>query len=312
MTNPPEPIIELSGIAKHFGGVQALRGVDFRLLPGEVHALVGENGAGKSTLIKLLLNMWEPSTGEATVLGMPLTALHGTAFQRIGYVSEKQEMPEWMTVGSLMEHLRPMYPIWDDKDLLEELDLPLDRRIKHLSRGMRMKTALASVLAFKPELLVMDEPFTGLDTAIRTDLVRALLGRTQVDDPDNTTTIVISSHDLDEMENFATHVAFLHDGELLFAEPIDTLLARCREVTVRFEQVTAEQSISKLAEGCIAAEASGALLRFVDMRVNVDDHEGAIRSLMPDVVHVQSEPIGLRSIFLALNREKRTNDRSRV
>lgn len=309
---PVAPAIKARQLSKRIGKRTLLAPLDLTVPRGAIVALIGANGAGKTTLIKLLLNMWNASTGEATVLGMPSRALHGAAFQRIGYVSEKQEMPEWMTVGTLMKHLKPMYPIWDDKDLLKELELPLDRRIKHLSRGMRMKTALASVLAFKPELLIMDEPFTGLDSAIRTDLVRALLGRTQVEDSDSATTIVISSHDLDEMENFATHVAFLHDGELLFAEPIDTLLARCREVTVRFEQVTAEQSISKLAEGCIAAEASGAMLRFVDMRVNVDDHEGAIRTLMPDVVHVQSEPMGLRSIFLALNQEKRTADRNRA
>lgn len=311
MTNVA-PAIKARQLSKRIGKRTLLAQLDLTVPHGAILALIGANGAGKSTLIKLLLNMWEPSTGEATVLGMPSTSLRGAAFQRIGYVSEKQEMPEWITVGALMDHLRPMYPVWDDRDLLDELQLPLDRKIKHLSRGMRMKAALASVLAFKPELLIMDEPFTGLDTAIRTELVKALLGRTHVENSDSATTIVISSHDLDEMESFATHVAFLHEGELLFAEPIEKLLTRCREVTVRFEQVTAAQSISRLAEGCIAAEASGAMLRFVDMRVNVDDHEGAIRALMPDVVHVQSEPMSLRSIFLALNQESRANDRGRV
>ncbi|QEE28587.1 ABC transporter ATP-binding protein [Terriglobus albidus] len=306
------PAIEARQLSKRIGKNTLLAPLDLTVPRGAILAVIGANGAGKSTLIKLLLNMWEPTTGEATVLGIPSTSLRGAALQRIGYVSEKQEMPEWMTVGALMDHLRPMYPVWNDRDLLDELQLPLDRRIKHLSRGMRMKAALASVLAFKPELLMLDEPFTGLDTAIRTELVKALLGRAHVENSGDATTIVISSHDLDEMESFATHVAFLHEGELLFAEPIEKLLTRCREVTVRFGQVTAERSIPTLAEGCIAAEASGAMLRFVDMKVNVDDHEGAIRALMPDVVDVQSEPMSLRSIFLALNQESRANDRSRV
>jgi ABC-2 type transport system ATP-binding protein len=177
---------------------------------------------------------------------------------------------------------------------------------------MRMKIALASVLAFGPELLVMDEPFSGLDPAVRTELVQTLLDRTHPEDAANATTIVISSHDLDEVESFATHVAFLHDGRLLFAQPTETLLTRCREVTVTFENEVAANVSAKLPEGCVAAEASGAMLRFVDMRVNVADHEGAIRALMPDAVHVQSEPMNLRAIFLALNKSSRAEEGRRA
>ena len=146
---------------------------------------------------------------------------------------------------------------------------PAQAEDKHLSRGMRMKTALASVLAFGPELLLMDEPFTGLDPAVRTELIQTLLDRIHTEDPANATTIVISSHDLDEVESFATHVGFLHGGRLLFAQPIESLLTRCREVTVTFENEVAANVSAKLPEGCVAAEASGAMLRFVDLRVNV-------------------------------------------
>jgi ABC-2 type transport system ATP-binding protein len=207
-------------------------------------------------------------------------------------------MPEWMTVGQMMEHLRPMYPRWNDAGLLEDLQLPPERKIKHLSRGMRMKAALASVLAFQPELLLLDEPFSGLDTAVRTEFIQTLLDRTH----EMGTTVVISSHDLDEIETFATHVAFLRDGKLLFAEPIDALLSRCREVTVTFQANVAELAMVKLAEGCVAEEAKGAMLRFVDTRVNVEDHEGAIRAVMPEALQVQSDGMNLRAIFLALNK----------
>jgi ABC-2 type transport system ATP-binding protein len=123
---------------------------------------------------------------------------------------------------------------------------------------------------------------------------------------------VISSHDLEEVESLATHVAFLHDGRLLFAQPMETLLTRCREVTVTFEKEVAAHASAKLPAGCVAAEASGAMLRFVDLRADVADHEGAIQALMPDAVHVQSEPMNLRSIFLALNKTSRSEQRPRA
>jgi ABC-2 type transport system ATP-binding protein len=306
------PAIEIRQLGKRYRGTTVLAPLDLIVPRGAILALIGPNGAGKSTLIKLLLNIVQPTQGEATVLGIPSTSLRGDAFTRIGYVSENQEMPEWMTVSALMAHLRPMYPHWDDVELLEDLELPPEQKIKHLSRGMRMKTALASVLAFGPELLLMDEPFTGLDPAVRTELIQTLLDRIHTEDPANATTIVISSHDLDEVESFATHVGFLHGGRLLFAQPMESLLTRCREVTVTFENEVATNVSAKLPEGCVAAEASGAMLRFVDLRVNVQDHEGAIRVLMPDAVHVQSEPMNLRAIFLALNKVPRTEQRDRA
>lgn len=308
----PSPAIEISQLSKRIGRTAILAPLDLTVPRGAILALVGPNGAGKSTLIKLLLNILEPTSGAATVLGIPSTSLRGSAFTRIGYVSENQEMPEWMTVAAFMAHLRPMYPRWNDAGLLEDLELPPQRPIKHLSRGMRMKASLASVLAFEPELLLMDEPFTGLDATVRTEFIQALLDRTHSEDPANATTIVISSHDLDEVESFATHVAFLRDGQLLFAQPIDVLLRSCREVTVTFKEDAAAHISAKLPAGCVATESSGAMLRFVDLRVNVEDHEGAIQSLMPDALHVQSEPMNLRAIFLALNKRTRAEERHRA
>ena len=306
------PAIEIRQLSKHIGRTAILEPLDLTVPRGAILALVRANGAGKSTLIKLLLNMFPPTHGEATVLGIPTSSLRGHAFTRIGYISETQDMPDWMTVAELMAHLRPFYPRWNDAGLLEDLDLPPGRRIKHLSRGMRMKAALASVLAFEPELLFMDEPFTGLDAAVRAELIRTLLDRTHTEDIAHAPTIVISSHDLDEIESFATHIAFLHHGRLLFAQSMESLLASSREVTVTFENDAATHMRTKLPEGCVAAETSGPILRFVDLRVNIEDHEGAIRSLMPDAAHVESEPMNLREIFLALNKTGRTRERYRA
>jgi ABC-2 type transport system ATP-binding protein len=290
--------IEVRGLTKRVGKACLLEPLDLSIPTGSVVALVGPNGAGKTTLLKLLLNIVRPTSGAATVLGVPTVQLRGVAFNGIGYVSENQELPEWMSVRQLMDHLRPLYPGWHDEALLQEMQLPCDRKIRDLSRGMRMKTVVASVLAFGPRLLFMDEPFTGLDTAVRAELIQALLDRAH----DGETTIVISSHDLEEVETFATHVAFLRSGRLLFAEPLDALLVRCREVSVTFAEETAEREMLRLPVDCVAAEASGAMLRFVDLQADVANHEDAIRSLMPTAMQVQSERMNLRAIFLALNK----------
>ena len=113
-------------LAKRIGNTTLLAPLDLIVPRGAIFALIGHNGAGKSTLIKLLLNIVQPTQGVATVLGMPSTCLRGHAFTRIGYVSENQEMPEWLTVAAFMAHLRPMYPRWDDKGLpgLQDQALP--------------------------------------------------------------------------------------------------------------------------------------------------------------------------------------------
>ncbi len=136
-----------------------------------------------------------------------------------------------MTVGYLMSYLKPFYPAWDDaraSELLRQFDLPLDRKLKHLSRGMWMKTALASSLAYRPSLIVLDEPFTGLDPLVRDELIEGVL------DAAEGATILISSHDLAEIETFASHIGYLDRGRLQFSEEMTSLAARFREIEITF------------------------------------------------------------------------------
>ena len=142
-------------------------------------------------------------------MGVDAQHLAGKAFNRIGYVSENQEMPEWMTTGAMLSFYRSFYREWDsglEEQLVRQFDLPLKRKLKHLSRGMRMKAAFASSLAYRPSLIVLDEPFSGLDPLVRDELIEGLLDRA----PE--TTIFLSSHDLAEIESFSSHVGFLEEG----------------------------------------------------------------------------------------------------
>ena len=222
-----------AGLSRRFGRTVALNGVDLVVPEGAIYALVGANGAGKTTMIKLMMNILRPTSGRAEVLGSDSTTLGGKGFIRIGYVSENQEMPDWMTVGSMLDYYRAFYPQWDralEQQLVRQFDLPLKRKIKQLSRGMRMKAAFVSSLSYHPSLIVLDEPFSGLDPLVRDELIEGLIERA----PE--TTIFLSSHDLAEIESFSSHVGFLEQGRLLFSEEMPTLADRFRSVTITLER----------------------------------------------------------------------------
>ncbi|HKT72960.1 MAG TPA: ABC transporter ATP-binding protein [Steroidobacteraceae bacterium] len=206
-------VVETQGLTKLYGRLGALRDLSIAVPEGSVFALMGASGAGKTTAIKILLNMIAPSSGRASILGADSRHLCPATLGRVGYVSENQSLPVRLRVADFFDYIRPAYPHWDrdvERRLREQLRLPPDRRIRDLSHGMRMKLALASALAFRPRLLVLDEPFTGLDALARDEIVREFLQHV----PE--TSILISSHELDEIERLATHVAFLHEGSLLF------------------------------------------------------------------------------------------------
>ncbi len=287
--------IQTHSLTKRFGGVRALDGLDFVVPEGAIHALVGPNGAGKTTLIKILMNIFRSSTGTASVLGVDSRKISGKTFASIGYVSENQHLPPWMRVGYFLAYLRPFYPTWDtqlEAQLVQKFDLPLDRKLKHLSRGMRMKAALASALAFRPKLIVLDEPFSGLDPMVRDELGNALLERSKE------STIFLSSHDLAEIEGFATHLAYLDSGRLRLSEEMSSLNARFREVEITFDAPAAIPA--NLPANWIQATAAGQTIRFVDDSFHQESADAAIAQLFGPFRSVAFAPMSLRAIFLSL------------
>jgi len=300
--------IQTQGLTKQFGRMTALRDVGLAVPEGAIYALVGANGAGKTTLIKLLMNLLRPTEGRASVLGVASEQLRGKALNRIGYVSENQEFPEWMTVGAMLAYLRPFYPSWDralEDQLARQFDLPLERKLKHLSRGQRMKAAMAGALAFRPALLVLDEPFAGLDPLVRDELMEGLLDRS----PE--TTIFLSSHDLAEIESFSSHVGFLEQGRLLFSEEMAVLSGRFREVTVTLEAGSPTPPREKLPAPWLQYEATDAVVHFVHSGVGARTPE-ELRAQFPAARGIALEPMPLRAIFLAIAKTNRTQERSRA
>lgn len=288
-------IIQTENLTKKFRGVDALNGLNLDVQDGAIYTLVGPNGAGKTTAIKILMNIFGPTAGRAMVLGMDSTRIMGHAFTAIGYVSENQEMPGWMRVDGFMAYLRPFYPLWDrdlENELVQQFDLPLDRKLKHMSRGMRMKAALASSLAYHPKLIVLDEPFSGLDPLVRDQLIEGMLARA------SEATILISSHDLAEVETFASHVGYLEQGRLRFSEEMATLTERFREVELTFDLPPTLPE--KWPESWMQIDASGVVLRFIESRFEEERTGGEIQKLFGTVHDMTFTPMSLRSIFLAM------------
>jgi ABC-2 type transport system ATP-binding protein len=287
--------IRTEQLVKKFRRVEALNQLNLDVPEGAIYALVGPNGAGKTTAIKILLNILPATSGRAEVLGADSRQIAGRAFTSIGYVSENQELPDWMRVDTFLEYLRPFYPAWDralENDLVKQFQLPLERKLGKVSRGMRMKAALVSSLAYHPKLIMLDEPFGGLDPLVRDELIEGLIERA----PE--ATIFVSSHDLAEIENLASHVGYLEQGRLRFSEEMATLVERFREVELTFD--VPPQLHETWPESWMQVNAAAAVIRFIESRFNQEHTRAEIRRLFGNVRNIRFNPMTLRSIFLAM------------
>ena len=292
------PVISAENLGKNFGSVHALRGMTFSVPPGCIYGLLGPNGAGKTTTIQILMNLLTPSEGKAEVLGRWTEQLRWSDFQRIGYVSENQVMPDQMRIGELLDYLAPYYPTWDRalcQDLLAQLELPSDRRLKNLSRGMKMKASLLTALAFRPELIVLDEPFSGLDPVVREDFSRGLLGAVAGSE----WTVFLSSHDIEEVERLCDWVGIMAPGRLLVSEPMEQLQRRFQRI-----DVTLADAASAIDWGpdILRAEKSGAVTTFIHQRFAGDETFAALRAKLPPGATLEASPMTLRDIYLVLAR----------
>jgi ABC-2 type transport system ATP-binding protein len=292
--------VETRGLTKKFGRFEAIEDLNLRVPEGSVFALIGPNGAGKTTAIRLLMNILQADRGHATVLGTPSNQLEPRDFQRIGYVSESQKLPEGLSLAHYFEYLRSLYPAWDralETQLCGQFELPSARKIRHLSHGMRIKALLVGALAYRPKLLVLDEPLSGLDTLVRDEVVSGLLQQA------GDTTILISSHELAEIETFTTHVAFMQNGRLLLQEAIENLQSRFREVHVTLS--TVKELPDPLPEGWLLPTVEGHRLRFIDSQYAGDGplyqqltrHFGAVK--------MECEPMSLRAVANALMQQRK-------
>lgn len=295
--------IETRDLTKRFRRVEALNGLTLEVPAGAVYAFVGPNGAGKTTAIKVLMNILRATAGSAKVLGANSHDLRGKAFVDIGYVSENQQLPEWMRVAEFLAYLRPFYPKWDralEDALIKQFDLPRDRRLKNLSRGMRMKAALAGALAFHPRLIVLDEPFTGLDPLVRDELIQSLLDRAEE------STVFISSHDLAEIESFASHVGYIENGRLRLSEEMSALTHRFRQVELTFD--IAPPLATELPPSWLQVHRSEAVIRFAEAQFDAQRTPADIRRFFGEPRNESFEAMSLREMFLTMAKSSRRQE----
>lgn len=296
-------VIETKKLTRRFGSNEAVAGLDLAVESGTIYALLGPNGAGKTTTLKTLMNILSPTSGEARVLGADSRLLSPKEFAQIGYVSENQEMPEWMTVGELLDYCRAFYPTWDAgfaAKLQKLFALEAAQRLKNLSRGTRMKAALVSSLAYRPQLLVLDEPFSGLDPLVREEFLQGILELTDQEQ----WTVLISSHDVDEVEKLADWVGVLNEGRLFLSEPLERLQKRFRQVSLRLP----ESAPLSAPSTWLSVEREGQALKFVDMDYEEGVSQKKLQQMLPQAGAVTASALSLRELFVVLARAFRMSN----
>lgn len=287
-----DPVIEIDELSRSFGAKTALDAVSLRVPRGGVFGLMGENGAGKTTLIKHILGLYKAETGAIRVFSRDPAADPVFVLSRLGYLSEERSLPQWMRIDELMRYTKAFYPAWDDRfaaQLCETFELDPKQRIRGLSRGQHVRTGLLIALAHRPELLVLDEPSSGLDPVVRRDILEAII-RTVADEG---RTILFSSHLLDEVERVSDRVAMLHQGRLVLEDELDNIKADHRRLTLRFAQAPTE---TPSLPGQLTTDGEGREWTFLCRQVNGAQKQAA-REMGASIV-AEAVPT-LDEIFLA-------------
>lgn len=255
--NSSASVVETKGLSKDFGTTRALIDLDLEIAAGTVFGFLGPNGAGKTTMIRLLLDLIRPTKGTARVFGHDVTTDSIEVRRRCGYLPGELKLPVNRTAEQLLRHLARLRGDVDwrrVRDLAERLGLDLGRKIGEQSKGNRQKVGLVAAFMSDPDLLILDEPSSGLDPLRQQD-VRDLMRETAAAGR----TVLLSSHDLDQVEHVADQVGIVREGVLVAREDVSVLRSRAvREVTVQFEG--AAPTLAGI-EGVEVAESSAGLLR---------------------------------------------------
>jgi ABC-2 type transport system ATP-binding protein len=277
-------------------GVNVLDGVTFDVAPGQVVGLVGKNGAGKTTLIRIAMGMLEAQGGRVRVLGLDPRADAVAMKRRLGYVAEDQILPPYMKVGEVLELHRRLFPTWDESaaaDLGRRFELSLGQSIRSLSKGQARRVALLCAVAHRPELLLLDEPASGLDPAARREFLETSIRLLN----ESGCTILFSSHYMTDVERLADRIVMLHDGRVLLDRDLDELREGFSLALVpRAGGVTRERLLA--VAGCVGVRERAEGFHAV-LRLEPEPGRQALeRELGVNGVRCQS--VGLEDMFIEL------------
>lgn len=222
--------VELINVTKRYGKDTAVRDLSLRIPRGSTFGFLGPNGAGKSTTLKMIMGLMRITSGHITALGMDVNRNPEQVKTRVGYVPEQQFICRWMRIREVIRFCRSLYTTWNDElcaRLQDMYQLPLEKKVKHLSKGMATKLSLLLAVAHEPDLLILDEPTGGLDPLVREEFLDGLLERT-TSKPGQT--VLFSSHTLADVERLADSIAVINSGQLLVHCPVDQLLERTKRI----------------------------------------------------------------------------------
>ena len=253
MLDSTDAVIAITNLSRQFGSKAALSDVSLQVPRGCVFGLVGENGAGKTTLIKHILGLLRAVNGSVRVFGLDPVANPVSVLGRIGYLSEQPDLPDWMQVREFMRYTQAFYATWDPhyaEQLREQFGLDPSARIRVLSKGQRAKMGLLAAQAHRPDLLLLDEPSSGLDPIVRRDILEAVI-RTVSEEG---RTVFFSSHLLEEIDRVSDHIGMLHEGRLVLFGPLDRIKAQHRRITICFE---AQQHRPPRVPGALSVTGAG-------------------------------------------------------
>jgi ABC-2 type transport system ATP-binding protein len=299
--SPGGPAIELVGLTKHFGRTPAVNDLSLTIPRGGAFGLIGPNGAGKSTTIKMLMGMLSITSGSARVLGVDVAADPVEVKQRVGYVPETHHIYRWMRVGEVIGFCKSCFREWNDqtcREMVGLFGLDLEKKVKHLSKGTQVKLALLLAVSHEPDLLLLDEPLSGLDPIAREEFLDGVL-RTICD---RGQTVLISSHMLDDVRRLADTVGILYEGKLLLQGSMDALLSSTKRIC------------ATLRDGCRPKETpEGTIWQRTEGRewtVTVRDFTPAklqqVQSL-DGVEHARAIDLGLEELFKDFIRGQRVS-----
>jgi ABC-2 type transport system ATP-binding protein len=286
-------VIQTERLGKSYGRVEALKELNLSIKPHGITAFLGLNGAGKSTTIKILLGMMRPSSGDGTILGQrisdPIESVHIRT--KIAYVSENKRLYDYMTVDQMIRFTSAFYPDWrpsEEQKLLRQFKLPLDRKVKSLSKGMRTKLGLLMAFARQPELLILDEPSEGLDPEGIEELLEILVARCS-----EGTTVFFSSHQIAEVERIADQICILHAGRLVLDSSVDDLRQSYRRIDLVFPSIPAEHDFR--IPGIEDVRTRGHQMSVLASR----NAEGVVaRAHDFQATSIDISPVALRDVFL--------------
>jgi len=287
-------VIEISDLRKSYGEVEAVRGLSLEVPAGSIFGFLGRNGAGKSTTLKILLGMARPSGGRAQVFGLDAGAPQASLEirRRTGFVSEDKDLYDSMAVGEIVRFTASFFPRWRadlERHYLRAFELPLDRRVKSLSRGMRTKLALLLALCRGAELLLLDEPTSGLDPAMSEEVLQALVAHVAREQA----TVFFSSHQIAEVDQIADRVAIIHRGRAVRTGALDELRERFRRIQLVFAGDAPEPAFR--APGVERVRREGRVLTVLSS-AGAERILAEARALGP--VSVDVAPVTLKEIFL--------------